>query len=301
MPAVDEVQARVLRALLGLQRAAWEQGVTGHALLDLGLSGLARAVARGAVLRQAPDGRLGEVGDPNVVNGAANLEVVRWAGHAEAYRRQLDWVLHRAPRAADGTVFHVEGTRQVWVDTVYMLVPPLAQDRYAEAAGQQLAGHRDRLFDPAAGLYAHQWDEDRGERTRPQRWGGGNGWVVAAIARSGLRGDWAGHAREVVDAMLAHRAPSGLFHDVLDDPASFEEVTAGLMLAYAILTMVADGRLPGRYAGHGADLVDTGRRHVDEDGFLSPACGAPHFDRPGVSAESQAFFLLATAAQSRLR
>lgn len=44
----------------------------------------------------------------------------------------------------------------------------------------------------------------------------------------------------------------------------------------------------------------TARAHVDPDGLLTPACGAPRFDRAGTSAEAQAFFLLATAAQDRL-
>jgi unsaturated rhamnogalacturonyl hydrolase len=138
-------------------------------------------------------------------------------------------------------------------------------------------------------------------------WGGGNGWVVAGLARAlrrlpagGFARDAAGHARRVADAMLALRAPSGLFHDVLDDPGTFEEVTAGLMLAYGILTGVADGWLPGSYAAAGRSLVEVARAHVDGDGLLVPACGSPRFDRPGTSAEAQAFFLLATAAQDRL-
>ncbi|CAA9216641.1 MAG: GH105 [uncultured Corynebacteriales bacterium] len=316
----DPVRERVLAALLALQRQSWEQGVLGHALLDLGRHDLAAVLAVDAVARQTPAGKLAEIEDVGIVNSAANTEVVARAAArggdpalAAAVRRQLDWLRHGAPRAADGTLFHLEGGRQVWVDTVYMVLPPLVAAGELDAAAGQLAGHRRRLYDPGAGLWAHRWDEDRGARVRAAYWASGNGWVVAGIARS-LRllgapatppaarfaADCAGHARAVIDAVLAHRAPSGLLPDVLGDPASFEEVAAVGMVAYAVLSGVADGWLPASYAGVGRSLVGTARRHVGPDGLLRPACGAPRFDRPGTSAEAQAFFLLATAAGDRL-
>ncbi|GGL96908.1 glycoside hydrolase family 88 protein [Nakamurella endophytica] len=304
---------RVLLALLSVQRRSWEQGVATHALLDLERWDEAVVMARDAVALQSVDGRLGEVGD-NAVNGAANLEAVRWLaasrGDAQAARaaaRQLHWLLHTAPRAADGTVFHVG--RQVWVDSVYMLVPALVSGGRPDEAARQLAGHRRRLFDEVAGLCAHVWDEDGARLRRPVHWGTGNGWVAAGLARAlhtaGHRDrtwtvDAAAHAGTVVDACLAHRAASGLFHDVVDDDTTFEECTLALQLAYTAATGTADGWLPSRYADTARSLLETGRRHVDPDGFVRPVCGAPHFDRPGTSAEGQAFYLLATAAVRRL-
>lgn len=67
--------------------------------------------------------------------------------------------MNDAPRADDGTLFHLEGTHEVWVDTVYM-VPLLVLAGEVEEAAAQLAGHRARLFDESAGLYAARWDED---------------------------------------------------------------------------------------------------------------------------------------------
>jgi unsaturated rhamnogalacturonyl hydrolase len=161
----DPDRERVLAALLGMQRQSWEQGVLGHALLDLGRAGLLPVLARDAVARQTPDGRLAEVEDGGIVNGAANLEVLDRvaaergdAGLAAARDRQLRWLLTGAPRAADGTLFHLTGGRQVWVDTVYMVVPALVAAGAVDAAAAQLAGHRARLLDPGSGLWAHQWD-----------------------------------------------------------------------------------------------------------------------------------------------
>jgi hypothetical protein len=39
---------------------------------------------------------------------------------------------------------------------------------------------------------------------------------------------------------------------------------------------------------------------MDADGYVQGACGAPNFDRPGVSTEAQAFCILMEAAGSKL-
>ena len=160
--AADPQRDQVLSALLAMQRQSWEQGVLGHALLDLGRHDLAGVLARDAVARQTPAGKLAEIEDTGVVNGAANTEVVRWAAGRDgdpaldlAVRRQLAWLLRGAPRAADGTLFHLESGHQVWVDTIYMVLPALVAAGEIGAAAGQLAGHRRRLYDPGAGLWAH--------------------------------------------------------------------------------------------------------------------------------------------------
>ena len=315
----DDVEQRVLRALLAMQRLSWEQGVAGHAFLDLGLDDLAEVVARDAVVRQVPDGRLAQVEDDGVVNSAAVGEVVRWAARrhddaalAAAFDRQVEWVASRGPRAPDGTVFHLTGRREVWVDSVYMVVPLLVLAGRVDEAQRQLDGHRGRLLDPGSGLYAQIWDEDAGRASRAAHWGTGNGWVAAGLARAlrlllaegvdggGFAAGAAEHARALVDACLVHRRADGLFHDVLDDPGTFTEANVAQMLAYTTLTGVADGWLPARYADVGLSLLATGRAQVGPEGFVEGVCGAPRFDRPGRSAEAQAFFLLASAAARRL-
>ncbi|WP_250007160.1 glycoside hydrolase family 88 protein [Actinoplanes sp. M2I2] len=284
---------RVLDALLAMQRQSWEQGVAAQAALDLGRDDLAFLMAESAVARQSADGRLGGP-DDNAVNGAACGEAVVRAGFTGAARRQLDFLLRSAGRADDGTIFHVVGRREVWADTIHMVVPFLALSGELDEAVRQVHGHRRHLC--RDNLYSAI------SPGRPARWGGGNGWVVAGIARAirlapALRStDLPGHAREVLDACLAFRRADGLFHDVLDDPESFRESNAAQMFAYAALTGVTDGWLPDAYAAVGLDLLAAATREVDEHGLVRNACGTPTFDRPGTSAEAQAFHLLATTA-----
>jgi unsaturated rhamnogalacturonyl hydrolase len=318
IPGLDQQQTRVLAALLAMQRQSWEQGVASHAMLDLDQDALVEAMARDMVTRQTVDGKLADVGgDAGIVNCGAAGEAVWWAAQrsgnprlAEAFDRQLRWLLHDAPRAEDGTVFHIAGTQECWVDTVYMVVPLLVLAGHPEEAGRQLAGHRTRLFDPTTGLYGWRWDEALGRVTHPQHWGTGNGWVVAGIARSlrllhGTGATWpadaAEHARTVIDACLKYRSTeTGLFCNVVDEPSTFSEANLAQMIAYGALSGVADGWLPRSYESVGRSLLQAARRQVDEYGFVTGVCGAPHFDHQGTSVEAQSFFLLASAAASRL-
>ena len=312
MTSLDALQRAVLTAALLMQRQSWEQGVLSHALLDLGLVDDAMVIAHDAVQRRTAVGKLGEIDDGGIVNSGALGEVVAFAarrapghGYEEALRDQLDWLLHGAPRAADGTLFHIEGGREVWVDTVYMAVPLLLLTGEGPAARTQLEGHRERLFDETAGLYGWRWSEEEGRVTHAQHWGTGNGWVVAGIARAmrlgGSEDAWfrteaTAHARTVIDAAVSAARASHGFHDVLDDPGTFEEGNVRQMLAYAALAGATDGWLPGSYRSLGAQLLEEARERIGEHGVVEGVCGSPRFDRSGTSTEAQAMFLLASAA-----
>ncbi|WP_199421829.1 glycoside hydrolase family 88 protein [Actinotalea solisilvae] len=306
-------EGAVWTALLAMQRLSWEQGVVAHAALDHARGDLVAALADDAVVRQDAQGRLGEVDGGGLVNCGALVEVVAVEAArtgrvdlAAALARQAAWFDAGCPRAADGTLLHLAGSAQVWTDSVYMLVPALLRLDRADAALVQLAGHRSRLRGDD-GLWAARWDEPTATLVAPQRWGTGNGWVAAGLARAWReraaaphRAALAAEATAVVTACLAHRRADGLFHDVVDDPGSFVEANLAQMLAYAVLTGVADGWLDAGWADVGRDLRAAAARGVDADGLVRPVAGAPHFDRPGRSAEAQAFFLLALAAERRV-
>ena len=87
------------------------------------------------------------------------------------------------------------------------------------------------------------WDEETGEHS-PCFWGRGNGWVAMSYVEvlQSVPADSPNRPR-LVDAyrkLLAALAPlqdrqSGLWHTVLDDPASYGETSASAMILYSMI------------------------------------------------------------------
>ena len=304
---------QVKLAMLTMQRYQWEQGVAAQALLELGNTRLVILMAREAVLRQAEDGRLAIMGrNLSVTDPASNGEAVLYAAEVtgdpsfrEAADRMLDYLLDEAPKTDDGILYHNSPKPWVWSDAAYMAPPFLAVAGQPREAVKQLEGFRDRLFDPEKQLYSHVWDEDEQAFHRKACWGVGNGWTAAGIARvirslpeemSSEKRQLAAYAKEVLDGCLAHQREDGLFHDIVDDPATFVETNLAQMLAYTIYRGVAGGWLEPAYRECADRMRQAARRTVDKNGLVQGVCGSPHFDHPGTATEGQAFFLLMEAA-----
>lgn len=153
-------------------------------------------------------------------------------------------------------------TRQTrwWVDDGWMVGSLQIQafratrdPKYADRAAAQLAAFLDKLQRPD-GLFYH------GPKA-PFYWARGNGWVAAALAEvlqslppSHPKYDriMAGY-KKMMAGLKACQAPSGLWHQLLDDPASFEETSGTGMYTYAMIVGVKRGWL-------GADYADNARR-----------------------------------------
>lgn len=313
-PKPADSRQSVARALLAMQRHAWEQGTAAQAFLEAGEADLVVVMAREAVLRQLPDGRLGMIGlstcstDPGA-NGEAVLFAAKMTGDEslrEAALRQARWLLHEAPRTTAGVLYHHTEQQRVWVDSLYMAPPFMAVAGYPREAIAQIEGFRDLLWDPTKQLYHHIWDDIAKNFARAAFWGVGNGWAAAGIARviAALPAELAdekqrliGYLREGIDGCLAYLRPDGLFHDVVDDPSTFVETNLAQMLSYAIYRAVSADWLPPKYLDLAEQMRAGAHKRVDRFGLVQGVCGSPGFDRPGVAPEGQAFFLLMEAAR----
>jgi len=318
MRALDEKVPLVARALLALQRQAWEQGTAAQAFLEMGDTDTVVVMAREAVLRQLPDGRLGMIGTPNAStdpgsNGEAVLYAARVTGD-EALRhaadRQVEWFLVRAPRTAEGTLYHITDLPQVWVDSFYMAPPFLAVAGYPQEAIKQVEGFRRLLWDPQKRLFHHIWDDGLRRHTRAAFWGVGNGWAAAGMTRVAAalppemepdRQRLVTYVRELIDSLLQYWRPDGLFHDVVDDPTTFVETNLAQQVAYTIYRQVAAGWLSAEYLQYADRMRAAAHAKVDRYGLVWGVCSSPHFDRPGYAAEGQAFFLLMESALAKLK
>lgn len=313
-----DIVEKVKRATLSMSRYSWEQGVAAQALLELGETELALLMAKDAVTRQIPDGRLGMMGDTGAVTDpAANgipvmkaYELTRDIVFLKAHERMLDWLLHTAPRSETGILYHVTDHRQFWVDSFYMAPPYLAAAGHPGEAIRQIEGFRDALWHPDAKLYSHIWDDDKEAYAREDFWGVGNGWAAVGMTRvlaslpdtmQDEKNSLEGYIRDVIDGCLPYLRADGLFHDVVDDPETFVETNLSQMLAYAVFRGVGSGWLDARYRQHAEAMRRAAHGKVDEYGLVQGVCGAPHFDHPGTAVEGQAFFLLMEAAYRDLQ
>ena len=304
---------RVMHAMLAMQRRAWEQGVAAQALLELGETEWMVLLAKDAVVNQLKDGRLGlnegrsPVTDP-ASNGEPLLLAARITGDEQlqkAAERMLEFLLYKAPRTREGIIYHNYIENMIWVDAFYMAPPFLAVSGYPQEAVKQVVGYRRILWNPEKKLYYHVWDEDKHQFERKLFWGVGNGWAAAGMSRviQALPDTMmkekemiAGFVSELVDGCLKYQRADGLFHDILDDPATFVETNAAQMLSYSIYRGVKAGWLDGAYLQHADRMRTAVYQKVDQFGLVQGVCGAPNFNRPGTATEGQAFFLLMEAA-----
>jgi rhamnogalacturonyl hydrolase YesR len=303
-------------AAMAMQRRDWEQGILAEAMVEAGDHERAILLTRAAMAQQTPDGRLGVVifGSPTdpAMGGCAYAKAAEWSGDAQmrqAVSGLLDWIRNGAPRNAEGILYHVFRAPEMWSDGFNCAPPFLAAMGFVDEALVQIEGYRQRLWNPEKKLLAHIWDDGKRQFKDGNFWGGGNGWAAAGLARvlrslpgerSQDRKRLAGFAREIVDGCLQYQRPDGLFHNVVDQPATFVETNLAQMLAFTIYEGIAAGWLSLSYRQHADRMRAAARLKMDADGYVQGACGAPNFNRPGISTEAQAFCILMEAGGSKL-
>ena len=316
----SEAHARIKKAAaagLAMERRDWEQGILAQAFLEAGDDENVILFTKAAIVLRVPDGRLAVVveGGPTdpAMGGEAYWRAGQLTGDAEiqvAVHGLLDWILHKAPRAADGTLYHVFDHPQVWSDGFNGAPPFLAATGHYDEALRQIDGFRKRLWDPKKKLLAHIWDDGEKADNHREYWGGGNGWAAAGLARvirslpadrKNDRQRLTSFVADLVDGCLAYQRSDGLFYDVVDRPDTFVEVNLAQMLAFAIYTGVHGEWLPERFRDVADRLRTAARAKMDSFGYVQSVCGAPNFDRQGTSTEAQAFAIMMEAAGNKLR
>ena len=302
--------------MLAMQRYPWEQGVCSQAFLESGDEDVTIRLVCEAVHRQIDDGRLSMVGaqgavtDP-VAAGEALLFAIRKTGDKQ-FTKALEllnkWVNELAPRNSEGTMYHNTPKPEFWVDSFYMLPPYLAAAGQFEEALRQINGLWKALFLPEKNLLAHIYDDEEKTFKREDVWGVGNGWAISGMTRvlarlpqsmETERKQLIEKIKTILDAILALQREDGLFHDVLDDPASFVDTNVAQMTAYTIYRGVEDGWLDASYLTQADRIREAAYKKVSEYGVVQEVCGAPNFDHSGSAVEGQAFFVLMEAAYEK--
>lgn len=142
---------------------------------------------------------------------------------------------------------------QCWCDTLFMAaflmlrVGVMEKDEeLIDDALNQYYWHIKYLQNPSSGLWYHGYDNIAGDHMSGIYWGRANAW--AAFTMSQVGGilpkcylypkyiDIAGSLNEQLAALKVYQTENGLWRTVVDDPESYEEISASAGIAAAMLT-----------------------------------------------------------------
>jgi unsaturated rhamnogalacturonyl hydrolase len=311
--SLQDKTERVFTATLGMQRFDWEQGTVAQALLEMGEVDLVVSFARAAIMRQV-NGRFSVIkGNMPITDCASVGEAVLFAGRLTGDpiflqgANEMLGVIHQTDhKNEEGIIYHTqEPTKYIMSDAFYMLPPFLAAAGEFDEALKQIEGYRKYLYHPREQLYSHIWDAPNQKFEREDFWGVGNGWAAAGLTRvirllpdrrTNDKNRIIGYVKEVIDGCLKYLRGDGLFHNVVNNPDTFVEVNLSQMISYSIFRGVAAGYLSSGYLEKAEKMRSAANEQVDHLGYVQNVCGLPHFDRPYVAPEGQAFYLLMETA-----
>jgi len=167
-----------------------------------------------------------------------------------------NWMSTQQFRLSDGTLArNTPMPNTVWLDDLYMGVPCFAQmarltgdARYFDDAINQVIQFYSKMFVAQKGLYMHGWVQEMSPHPA-FHWGRANGWAAMATAElltvlpkdhpqtTQLRNIFRAHAA----GLRRVQAPSGLWHQLLDRPDSYEETSASAMFVFALTRAINKG------------------------------------------------------------
>ncbi len=117
-------------------------------------------------------------------------------------------------------------------------------------------------------------------RSVPYHWGRGNGFAALGYAETltylpddhAHRDDLVSIHNRHLDALIAHRRPSGMFSQLLDLPGTYQELTSVCMVGYAVARGLRMGWLDESYREFVDSLWETASEHIGPDGEVVDGC-----------------------------
>lgn len=212
-----------------------------------------------------------------------------------------DWLMECLPRTKEGGFQHVtsaNGDRQgvrlneneMWIDTIFMTVLFLnkmgqkyqRQDWIDESIHQVLM-HIKYLYDKETGLFYHGWTFRERNNFGGVFWCRGNSWFTLGILEylEFFKGSLnLGVKQIILDTYKAQvaklkslQSESGLWHTVLDDPTSYEEVSGSAAITAGILKGIRTGILDDSYLECANRAIDGILKNIDADGTVLKVSG----------------------------
>jgi unsaturated rhamnogalacturonyl hydrolase len=202
-------------------------------------------------------------------------------------QRGADYIINKQVKFPDGTLARNNPRKMtLWADDLYMSVPFIARmgkltgdNKYFDFAIKQVEAFNRYIYDSTTGLYFHCFYND--ENTNGvARWGRCNGWVALAQAEL-LNNLPANHPKrpELIKLLLRqiigfsrYQDTSGMWHQVLDKPNSYEESSVTAMYTYAVARAVNQGWINPRYITIAQNGWNALTKRVTDNGELRDIC-----------------------------
>ena len=202
-----------------------------------------------------------------------------------------DWaarLVEMMPRTPEGGFQHNVSDKinddELWDDTLFMVALFLAshgqasgQRRLVDEAERQFLVHARYLADPKTGLWFHGWTFAGRHNFARALWGRGNSWITVGILdlmevaeiSPPVRDFLLGILSVQIDALLKVQAPSGAWHTLLDDPTSYEEISATAGFGYGLMKAARLGLAGRECRKAGLRALDAVMANISADGVVS--------------------------------
>lgn len=248
-------------------------------------------------------------------------EILQKKEYEELCLDWADWLMTCLPRTREGGFQHVtsaNGDRQgvrlneneLWIDTIFMTVLFLnkmgqkyqRQDWIDEGIHQVLM-HIKYLYDTKTGLFYHGWTFRENNNFGGIKWCRGNSWFTLGILdyieafnntlNAGVKQLIVDTYRAQVHTLKKYQAPSGLWHTVIDDPSSYEEVSGSAAIAAGILKGIRMGILEDSCVRTAERAIRGILANISDDGTVLNVSGGTGM---GMNAEHYKNILIAPMA-----
>lgn len=216
--------------------------------------------------------------------------------YEEMCLERAKWLMEELPRTREGGFQHVTsaiGDRngitlhdsEMWIDTIFMAVLFLNRmghkyqnQAWISEAEKQLLIHIKYMYEKKNGLFYHGWSFNRNDNYGGIFWCRGNSWftlgMIDFLEACGSEID-KGLCEYFTDTYKAHaetlrklQSPSGLWHTVLDDSDSYEEVSGSAAMAAGMLKAVRLGIIGEEYRAVAEKAIGGICANVDADGTV---------------------------------
>jgi unsaturated rhamnogalacturonyl hydrolase len=207
-----------------------------------------------------------------------------------------NWLMNCIPRTKEGGFQHVtsaNGDRQgvrlneseMWIDTLFMTVLFLNKmgqkyknQEWIDESIHQVLMHIKYLYNTQTGLFYHGWSFNRRDNFGGIFWCRGNSWFTLGILdyvdmfkgtlTPGVKTFIIDTYKAQVEKLKELQSKNGLWHTVLTDHSSYEEVSGSAAITAGILKGIRYGILDDSYLECAKKGVQAILKNIDNDGTV---------------------------------